>query len=233
MSFPALRDESCEGKWRCCRLSQYWLLSRSLGLSTWRGQGALGKGSMTPLSEQFPVFLNICSPLGLHHSASSAAVNPSTPASPMCPDPAPDPLPACPTPLCLPVPPLPPTPEINSGESDYPESPLLWSSPFTGPWIAIRGWITALFWVLCGSRAAQSKRLSLCVDASAVCVCLCPCVSEVSMCVYWQQDYFLNIWGQDERLTLKTVTNDLEQNDLTSLYKNMLSMQGSTIRMVC
>jgi len=87
--------------------------------------GALGKGSMTLLSEQFPVFLNICSPLGLHHSASSAAVNPSTPASPMCPDPAPDPHPACPTPHCVPAPTLPPTPEINSGESDYPESPLL------------------------------------------------------------------------------------------------------------
>ncbi|KAK2876445.1 hypothetical protein Q8A67_020541 [Cirrhinus molitorella] len=92
-----------------------WLLSRSLGLSTWRGQGALGKGSMTTLSEQFPVFFNICSPLGLHHSASSAAVNPSTPASPMCPDPAPDPLPACPTPFCAPVHLYSP-PEINSSD---------------------------------------------------------------------------------------------------------------------
>lgn len=34
-------------------------------------------------------------------------------------------------------------------------------------------------------------------------------------------------------MTLETVTNDLGQNDLTGLYKNILSMQGSTIRMVC
>lgn len=66
-----------------------------------------------------------------------------------------------------------PTAEINGGESDYPESPLLWSSPFTGPWIAIREWITALFWALCWSRRAPSKRMSLCVDASAVCMCPC------------------------------------------------------------
>lgn len=67
----------------------------------------------------------------------------------------------------------PPTLEINSSESDYPESPFLWSSPFTDLWIAIRRWITALFWALCGSRATPSKRLSLCVDASAVCLCVC------------------------------------------------------------
>lgn len=34
-------------------------------------------------------------------------------------------------------------------------------------------------------------------------------------------------------MTLETVTNDLGQNDLTGLYKNILSMQGSTIRMIC
>ncbi len=105
----------------------------------------------------------------------------------------------------------PPTPEINSSDSDYPESPLLWSNPFTGLWIAIRRWITALFSTLCGCRAAPSKRLSLCVDASAVCVCICVHVFQEFVCVFTGSVTISCVL----EATLEIVTNDLGQNDLS------------------